>query len=113
MDEDLEAKCVIIGDGNVGKSSMISAFIKSEFLAEYKPTVFDTHQKTVVVDGRKIKISYLDTAGKNAFQEYELWTTLGQMLFYFAFLWSIKNQWWMSGIDGTKKLKHIAQEYQF
>jgi len=67
MDEDLEAKCVIIGDGNVGKSSMISAFIKSEFLAEYKPTVFDTHQKTVVVDGRKIKISYLDTAGQECF----------------------------------------------
>jgi GTPase SAR1 family protein len=36
-----ELKCVIIGDSNVGKTSMLSRFCRNVFPMDHTPTIFD------------------------------------------------------------------------
>lgn len=35
-------KCVLVGDGAVGKSSLIAAYAQDTFREEYQPTAYDT-----------------------------------------------------------------------
>jgi len=36
---DLMMKIIVVGDGKVGKTSMITRFVKNKFLVEYKKTL--------------------------------------------------------------------------
>ena len=64
MSDDVKIKCVVVGDGAVGKTSMLMSFAQDSFPAEYVPTVFDNSQTTVDVDGQAIILSLWDTAGQ-------------------------------------------------
>jgi GTPase KRas protein len=46
-----EYKIVVVGDGGVGKTSLISKFVFSNFVAEYDPTIEELFRKQVTVDG--------------------------------------------------------------
>ena len=69
--QDLERiKIIIVGDGAVGKTSIVSQFAESRFSDEYKLTVGATFaSKTVEVDGRIIRLSIWDLAGQPRFDE--------------------------------------------
>lgn len=62
-------KVVLLGEGRVGKTSLISRFVKDKFDAEEASTVQANmyNKKKVSVDGRTIDVSIWDTAGQERF----------------------------------------------
>lgn len=57
-------KCVLVGDGFVGKTSVLIRFINNDFNADYVPTIFDTYSHQMTVDDRPICLCLWDTAGQ-------------------------------------------------
>ncbi len=58
----------IIGMGGVGKSSITLRFVNDMFLETYDPTIEDSYQKSIIVDGVEELVEIVDTAGQ---EEYE------------------------------------------
>lgn len=54
--EALPIKLVIVGDGAVGKTSMLVSYQQNKFPTEYVPTIFDNSTTTIKVDGRVINL---------------------------------------------------------
>ena len=65
-----EVKMITLGDGQVGKSSLIIQFIENKFSFTYLSTIgLDFKQKTVTLPNNKeVKIRIFDTAGQERFK---------------------------------------------
>ncbi|XP_043461412.1 ras-related protein Rab-23 [Leptopilina heterotoma] len=69
-EEELEIslKVVIVGNGAVGKSSMIQRFCKGTYTRDYKKTIgVDFLEREIEVDGEDVRLMLWDTAGQEEF----------------------------------------------
>ena len=67
--EDLSFKVIIIGDSNVGKSSLLNRAIKNKFDCGYSATIgFDFFSFFVKINNKVLKLQIWDTCGQEIYQ---------------------------------------------
>lgn len=63
-------KIILIGDANIGKTSIIERYINNRFSEKYICTIgVDFSIKTLMINGTKIKLQIWDTAGSERFRQ--------------------------------------------
>lgn len=62
-------KILLLGDSNVGKTSLIERFVNDKFVTTYKTTIgSDFAAKQVAIEGRYVTLQIWDTAGQERYQ---------------------------------------------
>ncbi|NHI92553.1 MAG: GTP-binding protein [Candidatus Lokiarchaeota archaeon] len=65
------AKVLLLGDGAVGKTSLIKQYIKGEFKGDYKPTIgVDVYSKEVKYQDVQLNLGVWDIAGQKQFEMF-------------------------------------------
>uniref|UniRef100_A0A3B4ZZF6 Ras-related protein Rab-23 n=2 Tax=Pomacentridae TaxID=30863 RepID=A0A3B4ZZF6_9TELE len=70
LEEDMEVaiKVVVVGNGAVGKSSMIQRYCKGIFTKDYKKTIgVDFLERQILVNDEEVRLMLWDTAGQEEF----------------------------------------------
>ena len=63
-----DVKCVIVGDGAVGKTFFLTTVLTDKYPVDYVPRVFSDRQHDVELpDGRRACISFWDTGSYTIF----------------------------------------------
>jgi len=60
-------KVIVMGVGGVGKSAITNRFVVGRWIAKYDPTIEESYQTTIDVDGKAFQVEILDTAGQDAY----------------------------------------------
>jgi hypothetical protein len=65
--ESNKVKIVAIGDGTVGKTSLLISYSKGEFPDDYVPTVFENYRTQINTSAGSIALDIWDTAGQEEY----------------------------------------------
>merc|ERR1719354_854739 len=68
MAENHNFKVVVLGEGCVGKTSLVVRYVQNEFYAEHRTTIQASFlSKRLNIDGARVNIAVWDTAGQERF----------------------------------------------
>jgi small GTP-binding protein len=62
-------KIVIVGDGTVGKTCLLTVYMRNEFPNDYNATIFDNHSTNIIIDDKPIHMMLWDTAGQTEYDK--------------------------------------------
>eukprot|EP01120_Amphizonella_sp_Union-15-10_P011704 TRINITY_DN502_c0_g1_i1.p1 TRINITY_DN502_c0_g1~~TRINITY_DN502_c0_g1_i1.p1 ORF type:complete len:213 (+),score=43.22 TRINITY_DN502_c0_g1_i1:109-747(+) len=103
-------KCVVVGDGAVGKTCMLMSFSNNTFPQDYVPTVFDNYNAAIMVDDTPYNLGLWDTAGQEEYDRLRALCYPQTDVFLMCFsvvspssFENIKKRWW-------PELKHHCPE---
>jgi len=94
-------KLVVVGDGAVGKTSLLMRFSTGQFPTDYVPTVFENSTVQITYKNEQILLNFWDTAGQEEYDRLRplsyprsdiillCFSTISQVSFE-----SIKQKWW-------------------
>ncbi|KAK3593176.1 hypothetical protein CHS0354_039662 [Potamilus streckersoni] len=54
-------KCVVIGDENVGKTSLLMSYATDQFPTQHVPSVFDNYAGCICLSGKQYNLQLIDT----------------------------------------------------
>ncbi|XP_065347546.1 rho-related GTP-binding protein RhoU-like [Cloeon dipterum] len=80
-----KVKCVMVGDGAVGKTSLVVSYTTNGFPTEYVPTAFDNYNVVVRIDGQPLRLQLCDTAGQDDFDSLRPLCYTGTDIFVVCF----------------------------
>ena len=78
-------KLVIVGDGDVGKTTLLIRKCGGVFTEEYSPTVFDTYGQNISHEGKEYFLNYYDTAGQEDYKNIRAFSYPNTDVFVLAF----------------------------
>ena len=81
----LTVKTVVVGDGAVGKTSLITAYGENRFPQDYIPTVSDTYGGPVEYNGKEMTLNIWDTAGQDEYANVRPLSYNGANVFVICF----------------------------
>ncbi|XP_071451411.1 uncharacterized protein [Hetaerina americana] len=93
-------KCVVVGDGTVGKTSLLISYTQNKFPTDYVPTIFDNYTADIVVDKVSYKIGLFDTAGQDEYDTLRHFSYPGTDVFLVCF-----------AIDYPKSLENLQHKW--
>jgi Ras-related C3 botulinum toxin substrate 1 len=64
----MSMKLVLVGDGSVGKTSLLISYTSDAFPSDYVPTIFDNYLATVKYQNHFVKLWLWDTAGQDEYK---------------------------------------------
>lgn len=62
-------KCVMVGDGEVGKTFLLVTYTTSAFKEKYLSALFDNYTGDISVDGHTATLTLWDTAGREGYEQ--------------------------------------------
>ncbi|XP_072031041.1 cdc42 homolog [Amphiura filiformis] len=78
-------KLVVVGDGAVGKTSLLFSYATDRFLTDHIPTVFDTYSVNVTVGLDTVLLYLFDTAGQEDYDRLRPLSYPGTDMFLVCF----------------------------
>ena len=106
-------KIVMLGDQNVGKTSIINRFKHNKFVGNIEPTLaLDFQSKEIIIDNINVKLLLYDTAGQEKFRTLiPLYTREANIIF---FIYDITNsdsfhniEKWYNSLENVNKNEAI------
>ncbi|KAK3807525.1 MAG: P-loop containing nucleoside triphosphate hydrolase protein [Linnemannia elongata] len=93
---------VLLGDEQVGKTSLITQLCQQGYLQSYEPTIENIHQTLIVVDNIPCAVNILDTSGRDDYSVLrQQWIRYADA---FVLVYSIID------IDSFWKIEHLWTE---
>lgn len=96
-----DIKLMVVGDGAVGKTSLLISYTSNSFPGEYVPTVFDNYQANAIVDGQSVTLGLWDTAGSEEYDTLRPLSYPGTDVFVICFsivdkesFANVQKKWW-------------------
>lgn len=78
-------KCVVVGDDNVGKTSMLMCYATNRFPSQHVPNVFDNYAGSVVLSGKQYTLQMIDTTEQGESDESRRQSYSGADVFLVCF----------------------------